>query len=97
MTDSSDKASDSVATANNAGASLENIYSSITNMNAMNNSIAQATQDQSRVAHKIVGIINNIYSSVENSVESSESLKHTGSELLTLATALSNINRKFKI
>lgn len=97
MAENAKQADHSVENANTADESLEGIHNSITNINSMNNTIANATREQSRVAQDIVEMIHNIHTSTQNTVERSGQLQDTSRELNRLATALSDINRKFKV
>ena len=97
MSESSKQAQLSVDNANNAGSSLDGIHASITNINSMNNTIANATREQARVSQEIVEIIHDIHTSTGQTLDRSGKLQDTSRELIALATALNDINRKFKI
>ncbi len=97
MEESVGQADVSVEKANNAGESLDGIHLAITNINDMNNKIAESTNEQSRVARDILGIINDIHQSAESTSERSQKLVDVNKNLEHLARAMSDINRQFKI
>lgn len=97
MEESAKQADQSVENANKAGDSLDGIHNSITNINQMNNNIAHSTNEQSRVAADIVEIINSIHAASANTSERSQRLVSVSKELMALATAMSGINRQFKV
>ncbi len=63
----------------------------------MNNKIAESTNEQSRVARDILGIINDIHQSVESTSERAQKLVDVNKDLEHLARAMSDINRQFQI
>jgi len=63
----------------------------------MNQQIADATDDQQKMASNIVHHVDEIYTNTEHSSESANNIAKAGSELASLAQNLENITRLFRV
>ena len=96
MEESAKQAQVSVDNANKAGDSLQAINLSISNINQMNETIAHATKEQSRVAQEIVETITDIHERSEETSSRSDSLANVSGNLLSLAEDMNGVTRSFK-
>lgn len=97
MQESAAQAQISVEKANNAGASLQAINLSISNINQMNEKIAQATHIQARVVQEVVQTINEIHEGSERTAERSALLSSVSQRLARSAREMSEITRSFRV
>lgn len=97
MSKGTEQATDSVETANKAGDSLKAITETISSISAMNEQIAQSTDNQQQVANNIVGYVDDIYNSTQQTSGNSSRLANVSSELADLARNLEAIARQFKV
>jgi methyl-accepting chemotaxis protein len=97
MQESATQAQISVEKANNAGDSLQAINLSISNINQMNEKIAQATHIQARVVQEVVQTINEIHEGSERTAERSALLSSVSQRLAKSAREMSEITRSFRV
>ncbi|MDP5135977.1 methyl-accepting chemotaxis protein [Rheinheimera baltica] len=97
MQQSTAQADNSVQSANQAGDALQMITKSITQIRLMNQQIADATDDQQKMASNIVHHVDEIYTNTEHSSESANNIAKASSELASLAQNLENITRLFRV
>ncbi len=97
MQESASQAQISVEKANNAGDSLQAINLSISNINQMNEKIAQATHIQARVVQEVVQTINEIHEGSERTAERSALLSSVSQRLAKSAREMSEITRSFRV
>lgn len=97
MQESAAQAQISVEKANNAGDSLQAINLSISNINQMNEKIAQATHIQARVVQEVVQTINEIHEGSERTAERSALLSSVSQRLAKSAREMSEITRSFRV
>ncbi len=97
MQESAAQAQISVEKANNAGDSLQAINLSISNINQMNEKIAQATHVQARVVQEVVQTINEIHEGSERTAERSALLSSVSQRLAKSAREMSEITRSFRV
>lgn len=90
-----EKAQGSVAKAESAGCSLDEINKAVTTITAMNMQIASASEEQSLVAEKINRNVSAIQEISSLSSQGSAKVTTTSGELSELARGLQNIVRKF--
>ncbi|MFP3345771.1 hypothetical protein R0J87_25135, partial [Halomonas sp. SIMBA_159] len=75
---------------------LQLITQSIAQIRLMNQQIADATDDQQKMASDIVGHVDAIFKNTEHSSQSAGHIAKASSELATLAHNLENITRLFR-
>jgi methyl-accepting chemotaxis protein len=97
MQQSTAQADNSVKSANQAGEALQLITQSITQIRLMNQQIADATDDQQKMATVIVSHVDTIFKNTEHSSESTHHIAKASSELASLAQNLENITRLFRV
>ena len=97
MQHSTAQADNSVQSANQAGEALKLITQSITQIRLMNQRIADATDDQQKMANNIVHHVDDIFTNTEHSSESAGNIAKASSELASLAQNLENITRLFRV
>lgn len=97
MQQSTAQADNSVQSANQAGDALQLITHSIAQIRLMNQQIADATDDQQKMASDIVGHVDAIFKNTEHSAESAGHIAKASSELASLAQNLENITRLFRV
>ena len=97
MQQSTAQADSSVQSANQAGDALQLITQSITQIRRMNQQIADATDDQQKMANDIVSHVDAIFKNTEYSSESTGQIAKASSELANLAQNLENITRLFRV
>lgn len=97
MQQSTAQADSSVQSANQAGDALQLITQSITQIRRMNQQIADATDDQQKMANDIVSHVDAIFKNTEYSSESTSQIAKASSELANLAQNLENITRLFRV
>lgn len=97
MAKGTEQASNSVETANKAGASLSVITDTISRITNMNDQIAQSTGEQQNVAKTISSSVDEIHSRTEETASSSRELASVSSELAKLAQHLEGIAKQFKV
>lgn len=97
MQQSTTQADHSVQSANQAGDALQLITQSIKQIRLMNQQIADATDDQQKMASQIVGHVDEIFTNTEHSSESAAHIAKASSELATLAQNLESITRLFRV
>ena len=97
MQQSTAQADSSVQSANKAGDALQLITQSITQIRRMNQQIADATDDQQKMANDIVSHVDAIFKNTEYSSESTSQIAKASSELANLAQNLENITRLFRV
>lgn len=94
---SSERASESVQQATEAGAALDDISSAVTHINDMNAQIASASEQQSAVADEIDRNIINISQIATENASASEQTMAASEELARLADELHELAGRFKI
>ena len=97
MSKSSERASDSVEQAAEAGTALDAIASAVTRINDMNTQIASASEEQSAVADEIDRNINNISQIATENATASEQTMAASEELAKLADELQTLASRFKV
>lgn len=97
MQQSTSQAEHSVQSANKAGDALQLITKSITQIRLMNQQIADATDDQQKMASDIVGHVDAIFKNTEHSSESAGHIAKASSELASLAQNLESITKLFRV
>ena len=97
MQQSTTQAGHSVESANQAGDALQLITRSIAQIRLMNQQIADATDDQQKMASDIVSHVDAIFSNTEHSALSAGNIAKASSELASLAQNLENITRLFRV
>ena len=97
MQQSTTQAGHSVESANQAGDALQLITSSIAQIRLMNQQIADATDDQQKMASEIVGHVDAIFRNTEHSAHSAGNIAKASSELASLAQNLESITRLFRV
>lgn len=97
MAKGTDQASESVETANKAGASLNAITETISKITQMNDQIAASTGDQQTVADRICMNVDEIHQKTEETSNSSGKLASVSAELAQLAQHLEGIAKQFKV
>ena len=97
MQQSTTQADHSVQSANKAGDALQLITKSIAQIRLMNQQIADATDDQQKMASDIVGHVDAIFKNTEHSSESAGHIAKASSELASLAENLENITKLFRV
>lgn len=97
MQQSTTQADNSVQSANQAGDALQLITQSITQIRLMNQQIADATDDQQKMATVIVSHVDTIFKNTEHSSESTHHIAKASSELASLAQNLESITRLFRV
>lgn len=97
MQQSTSQADNSVQSANKAGDALQLITKSIAQIRLMNQQIADATDDQQKMASDIVGHVDTIFKNTEHSSESAGNIAKASSELATLAQNLESITKLFRV
>ncbi len=95
--DSKKQAEVGVNSAQTAGASLDTITTSITNINDMNMQIASAADEQSAVAEEINKNIISINDVAEVSADAASQTSNASQEMASLATDLQQLVSRFKI
>ncbi len=97
MSKGTEQASESVETANKAGASLNAITETISKITLMNDQIAASTGDQQTVADRICMNVDEIHQKTEETSNSSGKLASVSAELAQLAQHLEGITKQFKV
>lgn len=97
MTTGTEQASNSVETANKAGASLNAITETISKITQMNDQIATSTVEQQSVAKTISSNVDEIHSRTAETSNSSGKLASVSAELAQLAQHLEGITKQFKV
>jgi methyl-accepting chemotaxis protein len=97
MQQSTTQADHSVQSANQAGDALQLITKSIAQIRLMNQQIADATDEQQKMAGNIVHHVDEIFTNTEHSSESAGNITKASSELASLAQNLENITRLFRV
>uniref|UniRef100_A0A486XUG4 Methyl-accepting chemotaxis protein I (Serine chemoreceptor protein) n=1 Tax=Rheinheimera sp. BAL341 TaxID=1708203 RepID=A0A486XUG4_9GAMM len=97
MQQSTTQADNSVQSANQAGDALQLITRSIAQIRLMNQQIADATDDQQKMASNIVHHVDEIFTNTEHSSESASHIAKASSELAALAQNLENITLLFRV
>lgn len=97
MQQSTSQAEHSVQSANKAGDALQLITKSIAQIRLMNQQIADATDDQQKMASDIVGHVDAIFKNTEHSSESAGHIAKASSELASLAQNLESITKLFRV
>lgn len=97
MQQSTTQADHSVQSANKAGDALQLITKSIAQIRLMNQQIAEATDDQQKMASDIVGHVDAIFKNTEHSSESAGHIAKASSELASLAQNLESITKLFRV
>jgi methyl-accepting chemotaxis protein len=97
MKQSQQRAQESVASATQAGLSLEEITRSVSTMSDMNVQIASASEEQSAVAEMINQNIIAIHNASDNTVRQAAQTTQIGSDLSHLANDLEQIVGRFKV
>lgn len=97
MAKGTEQASNSVETANKAGASLAVITETISRITRMNDQIARATGEQQSVAGVISLNVDEIHKRTEETALSSGKLASVSGELAQLAKHLQGITQQFKV
>lgn len=83
--------------ANQAGSSLQKITETVNSINAMNEQIAVATEQQQTVSHLMVGHVDNIQTQTDETAASSTQLAGVAENLNQLASSLEQIARSFRV
>lgn len=97
MSKGTEQASESVETANKAGASLDVITETINKITAMNDQIATSTGEQQKVADTISSNVDEIHHRTSETSSSSGKLASVSGELAQLAQHLEAITKQFKV
>ncbi|MGJ8679559.1 methyl-accepting chemotaxis protein [Paraglaciecola sp.] len=97
MAKGTEQATNSVETANKAGASLTVITDTISQITKMNDQIARSTGDQQAVAKTISSNVDEIHHRTEETASSSRELASVSAELAQLAQHLEGITKQFKV
>ncbi len=97
MSKGTEQASESVETANKAGASLDVITDTISKITAMNDQIAASTGEQQKVADTISSNVDEIHHRTSETSSSSGKLASVSGELAQLAQYLEAITKQFKV
>ncbi|MGP9800196.1 methyl-accepting chemotaxis protein [Rheinheimera sp. NSM] len=97
MQQSTAQADNSVQSANQAGDALQLITRSIAQIRLMNQQIADATDEQQKMAGNIVHHVDEIFTNTGHSSESAGNIAKASSELASLAQNLENITRLFRV
>jgi len=97
MAKGTEQASNSVDTANKAGASLSVITETISRITRMNDQIARSTGDQQSVANTISSSVDEIHQHTAETSTSSGKLASVSAELANLAKHLERITKQFKV
>ncbi|GAB5381355.1 MAG: hypothetical protein Alis3KO_35260 [Aliiglaciecola sp.] len=97
MAKGTEQASESVETANKAGASLDVITETISKITAMNDQIASSTGEQQKVADMISSNVDEIHHRTSETSTSSRKLASVSAELAQLAQHLEGITKQFKV
>jgi len=97
MRASSERASESVKQAAEAGTSLDAIADAVSRINDMNTQIASASEEQSAVADEIDRNINNISQIATENATASEQTMAAGEELAKLADELKTLAVRFRV
>ncbi|MFQ5469470.1 MAG: methyl-accepting chemotaxis protein [Gammaproteobacteria bacterium] len=97
MTEGSTTAQSSVDQMANAGETLDSITSVIAMMSDMNTQIASAAEEQSAVTEEINRNVVNISEVAEHSVEGSEHISRSSTDLSELASKLRNMVGRFTV
>ncbi|WP_343859035.1 methyl-accepting chemotaxis protein [Aliiglaciecola litoralis] len=97
MAKGTEQATESVDTANEAGASLDVITQTINKITAMNDQIAASTGEQQKVADTISSNVDEIHDRTAETSSSSGKLASVSAELAQLAQHLEAITKQFKV
>ncbi len=87
----------SVTEANLAGVSLQAITDTVNTINAMNEQIASATDEQQNISNQLVGEAERIQEQTENTSNSAIRLQDVSEKLNSLASNLEHITRQFRV
>ncbi|RMH48568.1 MAG: methyl-accepting chemotaxis protein, partial [Gammaproteobacteria bacterium] len=87
----------SVENSVNAGRSLESITQTVTTISQMNIEIADATEEQQAVAHRIVDFVKAINEHSQKTSSSAGRMAEVSNELARLASKLESVARQFSI
>ncbi|MDO6423417.1 methyl-accepting chemotaxis protein [Saccharophagus degradans] len=87
----------SVTKANLAGQSLQTIADTVNTINAMNEQIANATEEQQTISNELVVEAEQISQQTENTAGSAYKLNDVSTQLSTLASNLEQITRQFRV
>ncbi|SMF55093.1 methyl-accepting chemotaxis sensory transducer [Alteromonadaceae bacterium Bs31] len=97
MEESTNAVESSVEQANRAGQSLQAITDTVNTINAMNEQIATATDDQQSIANQLVDEAERIREQTEDNAGSAGQLSGVSEQLNGLAVNLEQITRQFKV
>ncbi len=97
MAKGTEQATESVETANKAGASLGAITETISKITLMNDQIASSTGEQQKVAGTISSNVDEIHQRTAETSNSSQKLASVSAELAQLAKHLEAITKQFKV
>lgn len=87
----------SVLEANQAGNSLHVITDTVNTINAMNEQIATATDEQQQISSELVREAERINLQTENTIGSASMMRDVSAQLNTLALSLEKITRQFRV
>lgn len=87
----------SVLEANQAGDSLHVITDTVNTINAMNEQIATATEEQQQISSELVSEAERINLQTENTIGSASMMRDVSAQLNTLALSLEKITRQFRV
>ncbi|WP_019602635.1 methyl-accepting chemotaxis protein [Teredinibacter turnerae] len=87
----------SVLEANQAGNSLHVITDTVNTINAMNEQIATATDEQQQISSELVREAERINLLTENTIGSASMMRDVSAQLNTLALSLEKITRQFRV
>ncbi|WP_019604472.1 methyl-accepting chemotaxis protein [Teredinibacter turnerae] len=87
----------SVLEANQAGKSLHVITDTVNTINAMNEQIATATEEQQQISSELVSEAERINLQTENTIGSASMMRDVSAQLNTLALSLEKITRQFRV
>ena len=97
MQQSTTKAKETVAQANNAGAALQSITDAVSTINQMNIHIATAAEEQGKVSEEINKSIITLNEIAENTSERAQKTAHSGSKISQIANESDKLVGTFKI
>lgn len=97
MQESTAAVESSVNEANLAGKSLQTIADTVNTINAMNEQIASATEEQQTISNELVVEAEQISQQTENTAGSAHKLNNVSTQLNSLASNLEQITRQFRV
>lgn len=97
MANSQSQVENNVNQANKAGESLQVITSTVSQINKMNNEIAEGTTHQTDISNALVDKVSDIQAKTEESSLASNQLSEVSEQLTQLASVMESIANQFKV